>query len=110
MANYTYLLYIHIDHTPYDDEIIFLGSSIESDLYYKALMIQFDTSTEGVSIVSENRQIIAVWKNLVKTELSAAEEKALDNAFMKGNTYSYTLKHMTLRLKKVQSFNSYITY
>jgi len=104
MANYTYLLYLHIDHTPYDDEIIFLGSSAEPDLYYKALMIQFDTSTEGVSIVSEHRQIIAVWKNLVNAELSADEVVQLDDAFMKGDNYAYTLKHMTLHLEKVQSF------
>jgi hypothetical protein len=107
MANYTYLLYFQIDHTPYDDEIIFLGSSAElHSLYYKALLIQFDTSTEGVSIVSVHRQIIAVWKNLVKSELDICEEAALDSAFMKGNTYSYTLKHMTLHLEKVQSFDS----
>jgi len=107
MNNYTYLLYLHIDHTPHDDEIIFLGSSNEPDLYYKALLTQFDTSTEGVSIVSENKYIIAVWKNLVKTELSSDEIVQLDDAFMKGNINSYTLKHMTLRLKKVQSFDSY---
>jgi hypothetical protein len=100
-------LYFQIDHTPYDDEIIFLGSSAElHSLYYKALLIQFDTSTEGVSIVSVHRQIIAVWKELVKAELDICEEAALDSAFMKGNTYSYTLKHMTLHLEKVQSFDS----
>ena len=70
-------------------------------------MIQYDTSTEDVSIVSDNRQIIAIWKELVKAELSDAEEKKLDTAFMKGENYSYTLKHMTLHLEKVQSFDKY---
>ena len=109
MANYTYVLYLHVDHQGrHDDEIIFLGSSAEPDLYYKAVTIQFDTSTEGVSIVSENRQIIAVWKELVKTELSAFEAAAvIDTPFMQGKNYCYSIKHMTLRLEKVQSFDKY---
>ena len=108
MAEYTYVLYLHIDHTPYDDEIIFLGSSAEPDLYYKAVTLQYEVKPEDVSIVSENRKIVAIWKELVKAELSAFEAAAvIDTAFMKGNTYSYTLKHMTLRLDKVQSFDSY---
>ena len=107
MANYTYVLYLHIDHTPFDDEIIFLGSSAEPDLYYKAVTLQYEVKPEDVSIVSENRKIIAEWKELVKAELNAFEAAALDTAFMKGNTYSYRLKHMTLCLEKVQSFDTY---
>ena len=93
-----------IDHTPYDNEIIFLGSSDEPDLYYKAVSIQYKVKP---SILSEKTRIIAIWKNLVKAELNAFEEGELDNAFMKGENYSYTLKHMTLHLEKVQSFDSY---
>ena len=107
MANYTYVLYLHIDHTPYDDEIIFLGSSAEPDLYYKAVTLQYEVKPEDISIVSENRKIVAVWKELVKAELDICEEAALDSAFMKGENYSYTLKHMTMHLEKVQSFDSY---
>jgi hypothetical protein len=108
MAEYTYVLYLTIDHTPFDDEIIFLGSSAEHDLYYKAVSIQYEVKPEDVSIVSENMKIIAVWKELVKAELSAFEAAAvIDTAFMKGENYSYTLKHMTLHLEKVQSFDSY---
>ena len=99
-----------IYHAPFDDEIIFLGSSAEPNLYYKAVTIQYKVKPEDVSIVSENRKSVAMWKELVKAELPDAEEKKLDTAFMKGENYSYTLKHMTLRLEKVQSFDSYITY
>ena len=108
MAEYTYVLYLHIDHTPYDDEIIFLGSSAEPDLYYKAVTLQYEVKPEDISIVSENRKIVAVWKELVKAELSAFEAAAvIDNAFMECENYSYTLKHMTLCLEKVQNFDSY---
>ena len=49
-----------------------------------------------------------MWKELVKAELSAFEAAAIiDTAFMKGDDYAYNIKHMTLRLKKVQSFDSY---
>ena len=35
MTDYTYVLYFHIDHAPYDDEIIILGSCKDQfDLYY----------------------------------------------------------------------------
>ena len=108
MANYTYLLYLHIDHAPYDDENIFLGTSAEPDLYYKAVTLQYEVKPEDVSIVSDNRKIVAIWKELVKAELSAFEAAAvIDTAFMKGENYSYTLKHMTLHLEKVQSFDKY---
>ena len=107
MAEYTYVLYLHIDHTPYDDEIIFLGSSVEPNLYYKAVTIQYKVKPEDVGILSVQRKIIAVWKELVKAELDICEEAALDNAFMKCENYSYTLKHMTLCLEKVQSFDSH---
>ena len=104
MAKYTYVLYLTIEHAPYDDEIIFLGSSVEPDLYYKALMNQYEVNTEDLSIVSENRKMILVWKELVKAELPDVEEKKLDNAFMKGDDYCFTIGKMTLHLDKVQSF------
>jgi len=106
MADYTYILYLTINHEGRrDNEIIFLGSSAElHSLYYKALSIQY---TEDVGILSVHRKIIAEWKELVKAELDICQEAELDTAFMKGNTYSYTLKHMTLHLEKVQSFDSY---
>ena len=108
MANYTYVLFLTIDHQKrHDDEIIFLGSSAEPDLYYKALMIQYKVKPEDVSIVSVQREIIAIWKELVKAELDICEEAALDTAFMKGENYSYTLKDMTLHLEKVQNFDSF---
>ena len=107
MAEYTYVLYLTIDHSPYDDEIIFLGSSAEPDLYYKAVSIQYKVKPEDVGILSVQRKIIAVWKELVKSELDICQEAELDSAFMKGENYSYTLKHMTLHLDKVQSFDSY---
>ena len=110
MADYTYVLYLTINHEgQYDNEIIFLGSSVElHSLYYKAVTIQYEVKPEDVSIVSENRKIVAIWKELVKAELSAFEAAAvIDNAFMECENYSYTLKHMTLCLEKVQSFDSY---
>jgi len=108
MADYTYVLYLTVNYQGRgDNEIIFLGSSVElHSLYYKALLRQFEVKPEDVGILSVHRKIIAEWKELVKTELNSLEEAALDTAFMKGNTYSYTLKHMTLHLEKVQSFDS----
>jgi hypothetical protein len=108
MANYTYVLFLTIDFQgKHADEIIFLGSSSEPDLYYKALTIQYEVKPEDVGILSVQREIIAIWKDLVKQELWAFEAEALDSAFMKGENYSYTLKDMTLHLEKVQSFDSY---
>ena len=109
MADYTYVLYLTINHEgQYDNEIIFLGSSAElHSLYYKAVSIQYKVKPEDVSILSVHRKIIAEWKELVKAELDICEEAALDSAFMKGENYSYTLKHMTMHLEKVQSFDSY---
>jgi len=109
MADYTYVLYLTINYEGRgDNEIIFLGSSAElHSLYYKALLIQFEVIPEDVRILSVHRKIIAEWKELVKAELDICQEAALDSAFMKGNTYSYTLKHMTLNLIKVQSFDSH---
>jgi len=109
MADYTYVLYLTINYQGRgDNEIIFLGSSIElHNLYYKAISIQYKVKPEDVSILSVHRKIIAEWKELVKAELDICQEAELDSAFMKGENYSYTLKHMTLRLEKVQSFDSY---
>jgi hypothetical protein len=105
MANYTYVLFLTIDFQgKHADEIIFLGSSAEPDLYYKTVYKRYKVKP---IIVSEKTRIIAIWKNLVKAELNAFEEGELDNAFMKCENYSYTLKNMTLHLEKVQSFDSY---
>jgi hypothetical protein len=105
MTNYTYVLFLTIDFQgKHADEIIFLGSSAEPDLYYKTVYKRYKVKP---IIVSEKTRIIAIWKNLVKAELNSFEEAALDNAFMKCENYSYTLKNMTLCLKKVQSFDSY---
>lgn len=108
MAEYTYVLYLTIDHEgQHDNEIIFLGSSAElHSLYYKAVSIQYKVKPEDVGILSVQRKIIAEWKELVKAELDICQEEELDSAFMKGDNYSYTLKHMTLHLEKVQSFDS----
>ena len=105
MANYTYVLYLTIDQGQHDYEIIFLGSSAEPDLYYKALTIQYEVNPKDISIKSENRKMILVWKELVKAELPDAEEKKLDNAFMKGDNYCFTIGEMTLHLNKVQIFD-----
>lgn len=111
MTNYTYVLYFYIEHAPYDDEIIFLGSSSEPDLYFNALLNQYEVNPNNISIVSVKRRIINVWKNLVKAELSVSQEAIMNNAFMKGDNYSFQLKHMTLHLEKVQSFYSnYYTF
>jgi len=108
MANYTYVLYLTIDHRQHDYEIIFLGSSAEPDLYYKAVTLQYEVKPEDVSIVSENRKMVAMWKELVKAELSAFEAAAvIDTPFMQGKNYCYSIKDMTLHLEKVQSFDSY---
>lgn len=108
MAEYTYVLYMIIDHAPFDDEIIFLGSSAEPDLYYKAVTLQYEVKPEDISIKSENRKIVAMWKELVKAELSAFEAAAvIDTPFMQGKNYCYSIKDMTLHLEKVQSFDSY---
>jgi len=46
-------------------------------------------------------------KSLIKgAELPDAEEKKLDNAFIKGDNYCFTIGEMTLHLDKVQSFDS----
>ena len=78
MAEYTYVLYLTIDHEgQHDNEIIFLGSSVEPhNLYYKAITIQYKVKPEDVGILSVHRKIIAEWKELVKAELDICEEAA----------------------------------
>ena len=100
MAEYTYVLYFHIDHAPYDDEIIILGSCKDQfDLYYFVFV--------GDEQAPENKQIISVWKNLVETELNVKQKMELNDSLkhMRETEYSYTIGKMTLYLKKIQSFD-----
>ena len=100
MTEYTYVMYLHIDHIPYDDEIIILGSCKDQfDLY------EFVFVYDGQA--PENKQIISVWKNLVETELNIKQKNELkDNLkHMEEKEYSYTIGKMTLYLKKVQIFD-----
>ena len=96
----TYMMYLHVNHRPYDDEIIVLGMGKDQfDLYYFVFV--------GEGQAPENKQIISVWKNLVETELNVKQKMELKDALknMEENEYSYTIKHMTLHLKKIQSFD-----
>ena len=100
MTEYTYVVYLTIEHAPYDDEIIFLGTGKDQfDLYYFIFV--------GERQAPENKKIISVWKNLVETELNVKQKMELKDALknMKEDKYSYTIEHMTLHLKKVQSFD-----
>lgn len=100
MPDYTYVLYFHIDHAPYDDEIIILGTGKDQfDLYYFVFV--------GEGQAPENKQIISVWNNLVETELNVKQKNELKDTLknMREKEYSYTIGKMTLYLKKIQSFD-----
>ena len=100
MAEYTYVLYFHIDHAPYDDEIIILGSCKDHFDLYEYVFVYNGQAPE-------NKQIISVWKNLVETELNIKQKNELNDALkhMEEKEYSYTIGKMTLYLKKVQTFD-----
>jgi len=98
---YTYILYFHIEHIPYNDEIIFLGSGSDlCDLYYWVFTVE--------NIKPENKPILSVWKTLVETELSIDMQYELKQVlkfnFKNIDSYSYSIKHMTIHLEKIQTF------
>ena len=100
MTEYTYVVYLTIEHAPCDNEIIFLGTGKDQfDLYYFIFV--------GEGQAPENKKIISVWKNLVETELNVKQKMELKDALkhMEEKEYSYTIGKMTLYLKKVQSFD-----
>ena len=73
MDEYTYIYYIHINHVPYDDEIICLGTCKDLfDLYY------FVFVDDGQA--PENKPILLAWKNLVETELDIEQKSDLKNS------------------------------
>ena len=73
MVDYTYIYYIHINHVPYDDEIIYLGTCKDLfDLYY------FVFEDDGQA--PENKSILSAWKNLVETELDIEQKMELKDS------------------------------
>lgn len=98
--DYTYILYLHINHLPYNDEIIFLGSCEDRfDLYWSVFTMEY--------IKPENKPILLVWKTLVEKELSNDKQQELNDClkFSEEDEYSFTIKHMTLNLQKIQKFD-----
>jgi hypothetical protein len=95
--DFTYVLYL--DSNIDKKNILYLGSCKDPiKLYYEGLNID--------NITTSYKNYVIEWLNLVDVNLDPQEKYDLEYAFMYNpqNGFSYSIKNMTLYIKKIKSF------